>query len=206
MDNYWDGVWNDPETDKYIGYVKGYATWNPEFMEIFAKHGVRKVCDAACGFGAYSVMMAKKGYEVSGFDISEKSVALTLRMLKKFECTFDEYKVCGITDIKYGDDTFCAIAAHAVIDHLPFADAKIALAELYRVLKPGGLLYLSFDPLGEDDIQNAHTLLDDGSRLYNDGLRFRYYSEDDISLFLMGREIIYSNSNRRGEREYILQK
>jgi len=203
---YWNSVWREPDIEKYKGYVNGYVTWTPKFIEIFADNNVKTVCDVACGFGAYSVMMAKKGYDVSGFDISENSIALTKRMLQEFECNAGQYEVCGITNIKFEDSTFCAAVAHAVIDHIPFAEAKIALGELYRILAPGGLLYLSFDPLGEDDINKNHQLLEDGSRLYEDGLLFRYYSNDNINLLLDGKNIVYSNTNSRGEREFVLHK
>ena len=206
MEKYWNNVWDAPDIEKYIGYVKSYVAWKPEFLEIFAKHNVKNVCDAACGFGAYSVMMSKRGYLVSGFDISENSVNLTRRMVQEFGLSCGKYEVCEITDIRYDDATFCAAVAHAVIDHIPLADAKIALAELFRIITPGGLLYLSFDPLGEDDLNNKHKVSDDGSLIYEDGLLFRYYSEKDICLLLDGRKIIYSNTNPRGEREYILLK
>ena len=98
MREYWNGVWATPDLKKYLGYVEGYTRWNPRFLEIFAEHGVENFCDAACGFGAYSMMMAKKGYTVSGFDISTNAVDLTQKMLQAFECDYGTYKVCKITD------------------------------------------------------------------------------------------------------------
>jgi SAM-dependent methyltransferase len=206
MNNYWDNIWCNPDVNKYIGYVKGYLSWKPKFMEIFTQYGVKKVCDAACGFGAYSVMLAKNGFNVSGFDISVESVYLTQNIMEKFDCAFDEYKVCGITKINYDDESFCAVAAHAVIDHVPLADVRLALAEMFRVLSPGGLLYITFDPLNDEDEGKKHDILADGSRLYEDGLLFRHYTNDDINMLLNNKKTLYSNTNTRGEREYVLQK
>ena len=206
MPDYWNEVWRDPVIEKYIGYAKNYATRKPEFLEIFKQYDINSVCDAACGFGAYSVMLAKNGYEVSGFDISPNSIHLTQRIMKEFNCSFVEYKVCNITSIEYNNASFCAAVAHAVIDHLSLADAKKALDELYRILRSGGLLYLTFDPLSEEDVSKKHELLEDDSRLYEDGLLFRHYTDDDIHILLSGRSIIYKNTNSRGDREYVLQK
>ena len=51
-----------------------------------------------------------------------------------------------ITDIPFGDDTFDAILCLHVLEHIPAED--VALAELYRVLKPGGwaIIQSAFDP------------------------------------------------------------
>jgi ubiquinone/menaquinone biosynthesis C-methylase UbiE len=206
MNDYWNGIWANPDIEKYIGYVNGYVAWKPEFLRLFAQHGVKSVCDAACGFGAYSVMLAKSSYSVSGFDISDESVALTKKMLQAFDCTVGEYKVCGIINIEYDDASFDAVVAHAVIDHLYFSDAKKALNELYRILAPSGLLYLSFDPLSEEDISRKHIILEDGSRQYDDGLFFRHYTDEDIRLLIDEKSIVWSTTNSRGEREYVLQK
>lgn len=206
MNEYWNEVWSNPNIKEYIGYAKNYATRKPEFLEIFKLHDIKSVCDAACGFGAYGVMLAKNGYEVSGFDISANSIHLTQRIMKELNCSFVEYKVCDITGIEYNDASFCAAVAHAVIDHISFAAAKTALNELYRILRSGGLLYLSFDPLSEEDVSKKHELLEDGSRVYEDGLLFRHYTDDDIHILLNGRNVIYKHTNPRGDREYVLQK
>ncbi|MCL2187869.1 MAG: class I SAM-dependent methyltransferase [Defluviitaleaceae bacterium] len=206
MKGYWNDIWRQAEIEKYIGYVKGYLTWKPKFLDVFNAHNIESVCDAACGFGAYSVMLTKNGYDVCGFDISDKSVDLTNRIMQAFGCENGGYKVCSLTSIEYDDASFDAVVAHAVIDHLPLADAKIALEELFRILVPDGLLYVTFDPLSEDDECKAHHVLEDGSRLYDDGLLFRYYSDEEIHNLLCGKSIVWTTTNTRGEREFVLKK
>ena len=46
-----------------------------------------------------------------------------------------------MTDIKFSDDTFDYIFANHVLEHIP--DDNLAMSELYRVLKRGGVAYLS---------------------------------------------------------------
>ena len=205
MRDYWNGVWDNPDINEYIKYTTGYATAKPAFLETFAQYGVKNVCDAACGFGAYSVMLAKNGYNVSGFDISCNAIRLAQKMLVEFDCPIGGYKVCEITKIDYEDKTFDAVVAHAVIDHLSLAGTGIALNEMRRILTPGGLLYLTFDPLSEDDVNKQHMLLEDGSRQYEDGLLFRHYSDGDIQQLLQDTKVIFSNTNSRGVREFVLR-
>ena len=205
MRDYWNDIWRKGGIENYFSYAKGYATWKPSFLDMFKSHNVKSVCDAACGFGAYSVMLEKNGYTVCGFDISEESVALTTRIMQAFCCNHGGYKVCSLTSIEYADAMFDAVVAHAVIDHLPLADAKVALEEMLRILVPGGLLYITFDPMNEGDECKKYSILEDNSRLYDDGLLFRYYTEVDIHNLLYGRAIIWTATNNKGEREFILQ-
>ncbi|QSX06571.1 class I SAM-dependent methyltransferase [Sedimentibacter sp. zth1] len=208
MEEYWNKEWSNNKIDEYIKYIR--PDFTPRFFEIFSKYNIKNVCDAACGFGTYSIMLNNRGFEVSGFDIAENSVNLTKNMLKHFKLPNDDYKTCSITDISFKDEAFDAVVAHAVIDHLSKKSACTALNELYRITKQGGLIYLSFDCLEEDDLNLAHEILEDGSFLYTDksrdGLLFNHYTNEDIEKLLLGKQQIYFNTTKRGDREVILKK
>jgi SAM-dependent methyltransferase len=48
------------------------------------------------------------------------------------------YIVASINDLPYGDASFDAVVFYDVLEHIP--DADLSLDEIYRVLRPGGLL------------------------------------------------------------------
>jgi ubiquinone/menaquinone biosynthesis C-methylase UbiE len=205
---YWDEVWAEPVFDEYRKYVDGHisASDTYEFISHFQSNRICSICDAACGFGAYSVMLCKKGFQLSGFDISANSVNLTKAMLAAYNCPHNDYKVCDITNIAFVDESFDGVVAHAVIDHLHESDAKTALRELLRITKQGGLIYITFDGLSEVDETNDYVTQADGSRQYSDGLLFRYYTDDDINDFLCGQTVIHRSINRKGDREIIISR
>lgn len=209
-DPYWEKLWQTEDGDELARYLRGHMESSPAFLEVFRRRRVFSVCDAACGFGAYSAMLSANGYRVSGFDVAASSVALTKKLLAHVGLESGEYKMCDICDIAFPDASFDAAVAHAVIDHLSAERAKTALNELFRIVKKGGIVYLSFDPLEEDDLTQPHEVLPDGSFLYTrgdmDGLLFRHYSDDDIDCLFSGFDIVYQNETPRGEREFILQK
>ncbi|HRX58927.1 MAG TPA: class I SAM-dependent methyltransferase [Eubacteriales bacterium] len=210
QDAYWESLWRTENPGECLRFIRGHARSRPAFLSIFERFGVRRVCDAACGFGAYSAMLLANGYDVSGFDIAESAVSLTKTLLSAIGMSPGEYKVCSICDIAFSDRAFGAVTAHAVIDHLPVAEAGRAIDELFRITADGGLVYLSFDPLEDDDLAAPHEILPDGSFLYSgaqrDGLLFHYYLEEELNALLAGRKIVYRNLTARKERELILQK
>ena len=100
---YWDEVWAKPDFDEYRKYVDRHisALDTYEFISHFQSNRISSICDAACGFGAYSIMLCIKGFQLSGFDISANSVNLTKAMLAAYNCTYNDYKVCDITNIGF---------------------------------------------------------------------------------------------------------
>ena len=208
--SYWDKEWRSQEIDEYQSYLESHMHSHPWFLEAFRKYEIKYVCDAACGFGAYSAMLSSNGFQVSGFDLSSVAVDLTKQLLRKNRLQFSNFIASDICAIEFPDDCFDATVAHAVLDHLSAKDASIALCELMRITKPNGLVYLSFDPLEQEDLSEPHDILEDGSFLYTrgerEGLLFRYNSSADILRQLMPYRMLQWRCNKRGEREFLLQK
>lgn len=209
-DTYWDKVWHNPNLKEYEQYLIKYLKAQPDFLKIFKEHQVKYVCDAACGFGAYSVLLASNGYRTAGFVIAAASVKLTCLMLEKLNIDNSGYIISDIANISFPSKQFDAVIAHAVIDHLPTVNTPKAIDELLRIVKDGGLVYLSFDGLEDDDIKCEHSILEDGSFLYTGkgrkGLLFKYYTDEDINNLLEGENIIYRGTDAYGGREIIIQK
>ncbi|MEN6596038.1 MAG: class I SAM-dependent methyltransferase [Clostridiaceae bacterium] len=206
---YWEGVWQAEDAAQCAAYLRGHMRAHPAFLDVFRQYGVTNVCDAACGFGAYGAMLTANGFSVSLFDIANSSVELAKTLFRQEGLSAERWRVCDICQIAYPDESFDAIVAHAVIDHLSTERAHTALGELLRIAKPGGLVYLSFDPLEQDDLLEPHDVLADGSFVYTEGERngllFHFYTEKEIRHLLEFFKIVYTNQTARGEREYIIQ-
>ena len=97
-------------------------------------------CDAGCGNGIYLKYMANKYPETKlyGFDFSQ-----TIVQIAKNNAAAAEIKTGNLEAAPYKNETFDIILCTQVIEHL--LDDKKGLAELYRVLKPGGYLVISTD-------------------------------------------------------------
>jgi len=207
---YWEKEWSTLPIDAYQSYLDCHLRAKPWFLEQFQTNQVRNVCDAACGFGAYSAMLSANGYLVSGFDIATTAVELTTKLLDQNKLAYSQYIVSDICAIGYPTDCFDAVVAHAVIDHLSATAAQTALDELLRITRPGGLVYISFDPLEEDDLIAPHEVFSDGSFLYSDGERkgllFRYYPSKHIKNLVGSVKILRWHCSRRGERSLLIQK
>jgi ubiquinone/menaquinone biosynthesis C-methylase UbiE len=104
-----------------------------------------KVLDAGCGFGQWSLALAELNTEVYSCDISPLRTHFLLDLASELMINNITVKTSKLEVLPYDDQTFDAVFCYGVIF---LSDWKKSLAELKRVLKPGGNLYLTANELG----------------------------------------------------------
>lgn len=95
----------------------------------------KKILDAGCGTGWFSAEACRRGANVTSMDLGE---GLLRQVAKK--C--DSKRVVGsILEMPFDDNTFDYVVSSEVIEHTP--NPPQAIKEIYRVLRPGGIVILS---------------------------------------------------------------
>ena len=106
------------------------------------ERGARRVLDLGCGAGRHTVYLAREGFEVYATDIAENGLAHTREWLSQENLTA-ELKQSDISVIPHPAAFFDAVISIYVIYHKTYADMQHAVAEIHRVLRPGGLALIS---------------------------------------------------------------
>jgi SAM-dependent methyltransferase len=109
----------------------------------FHRRGVRRVLDLGCGNGRHVVHLAKAGFEMTGLDISISGLRLTRQWLS--EEGLDAHTILADfrSPLPLRSASFDALLSTQVIHHALLAEVRHALAEIHRVLVPGGLALIS---------------------------------------------------------------
>lgn len=95
-----------------------------------------RVLDVGCGGGFLSNELGRSGYEVTGVDLSEESLAIA----RQYDPTGRvEYKKMDALDLRFVDNCFHAVCAMDFIEHTDRPEQL--LREVSRVLAPGGLFF-----------------------------------------------------------------
>ena len=94
-----------------------------------------EVLDAGAGQGTMSARLERLGYEVTGTDVSGTVVEVLRARLS------GSVVEASITDLPFDDESFDGAVLGEVLEHVE--DDRGALAELARVLRPGGVLAVS---------------------------------------------------------------
>jgi 2-polyprenyl-3-methyl-5-hydroxy-6-metoxy-1,4-benzoquinol methylase/uncharacterized membrane protein YbhN (UPF0104 family) len=95
--------------------------------------------DVGCGQGWYVARMRQLGFDVHGIDASAGQIELAARNVG----AADLIRVGSVLQIPAADATYDFAYTINVVHHLPsLDDQRAAFAEMFRVLRPGGLLFL----------------------------------------------------------------
>jgi demethylmenaquinone methyltransferase/2-methoxy-6-polyprenyl-1,4-benzoquinol methylase/phosphoethanolamine N-methyltransferase len=104
-----------------------------------------KVLDVGCGTG--SLTLTAKRYagtsgSAYGIDASPEMIAVACKKAQSsgLEAVFE---VRLIENLGYPNDTFDVVISRLVIHHLPDDLKRQAFAEIFRVLKPGGMIFIA---------------------------------------------------------------
>jgi len=130
--------------EKRWGTEAGRAGWvdaHPAVVTLLPElraRGARRALDLGCGVGRHALLLADAGFEVEAFDGSETGLAVLRETAAGRGLTID-VKHGNADRLPYPDASFDFVLSWNVIYHGTLGDAGARIAEIWRVLKPGGL-------------------------------------------------------------------
>ncbi|WP_316525674.1 class I SAM-dependent methyltransferase [Kitasatospora brasiliensis] len=105
-----------------------------------AAEGARAL-DLGCGTGWDTVALARAGYRAGGVDISPEAIALAVQRAAELGLDID-LSVGDVRRLDLPDEEFELLVDRGCFHHLGPEDRDRYVAEVARLLRPGGLLYL----------------------------------------------------------------
>ena len=143
----------------------------PGFAEIagrLASRACQRVLDLGCGNGRHLVALALRGFSVAGLDISLSGLRLARAWLE--EEGLEAGLVCADTRLPLPlmARAFDGLLATQVIHHALLAEVRVSLAEIWRVLVPGGIAFVSV--AGRTHVDEHYEQIEPGTFLPLDGM------------------------------------
>lgn len=106
--------------------------------EIRLPHGEgRSLLDIGCNWGRWSISAARKGYQVVGLDPSLGAIIAARRVAGKLGLP-NRYVVGDARFLPFAPEAFDVVFSYSVLQHFRKTDVATAVAEIARVVKPGG--------------------------------------------------------------------
>jgi ubiquinone/menaquinone biosynthesis C-methylase UbiE len=134
--NFYDVVWTE--------YLPEYEASEKHWRLFFSPEEVRgkAVLDAGCGTGIFSAIFARNGAaQVVGIDISPGSLQTAENLKARFGLANARFERRDMLRLPYPDAAFDIVWAWGTVHHT--TNPLGAVAELMRVLKPGGAILLA---------------------------------------------------------------
>ncbi len=112
-------------------------------FETYADGPVRRVLDLGCGTGGHALPLARRGYDVTGIDLSPAMIAQARAKAEpSLAVTFAQGDLARLDEAVPDAGSYdAALILFAVLGYLPTnAGLRSALSGVRRALRPGGLL------------------------------------------------------------------
>ena len=175
--------WNQEGTTKTFTHPVN-LDWLRKHLEPKAR-----ILDYGCGYGRITALLSEQGYHVVGVDAAAA-------MIEKARALHSNLSFQQITPpvVPFPDGFFDAAVLFAVLTCIPDNDDQIAtINELQRVVRPGGLLYISDYWLQRN--RDRYVQYEGQYRTYGTfevslGVAVRHHSREWIASLLCGWEEI----------------
>lgn len=143
--------WLEPSEESY--YI----------LHRWQEQGKKDFLDLGCGLGRHTIQFAQAGFNTSGFDLSETSIARTAESAAQAGVEVD-LKHGDMLELPYADESFDCIICYNVISHTDTNGIKQIIAELKRVLRSGGECFLTLCSKQSWGFQQDWPLIDENTK------------------------------------------
>lgn len=136
----------DPDSVWHSGYVDHiWEKCRHPLAHYLSLSGAQRVLEFGCNIGATSVVLAHMGAKVDALDISPRYIEVAKENATRygfgdsitFTCHTDS------TALPWSDASFDFVTCNSVLEYVPIGILPAVLAELDRVLAPGGILFVA---------------------------------------------------------------
>jgi len=137
--------------DCVLKFYRAVRSSKRHFDSLLLAHAPgRMVLDYGAGIGQYSLFLARHGAKVVGIDISPTAIELATQRARKEGLDNVTFRAMDAEHLEFEDHSFDIVCGAGILHHLHL---PAALAEVLRVLKPGGKAIFR-EPMGHNPAIN----------------------------------------------------
>lgn len=130
--NYYDSLYAEKDFAAECDFVE-------TVFDDYADHPVKCILDLGCGTGGHAVLLAHRGYQLSGVDISGSMLSIARSKAKELHLKID-YQLQNIRELQFEKSFDAVISMFAVMGYQTSnRDLEQTILSVGRHLNPGGL-------------------------------------------------------------------
>jgi SAM-dependent methyltransferase len=137
----WEKIYQDPAAYTFYDLHAPHEDLGA-VTAVFQKHQVRTVLDVGCGLGNNLIYLAQRGFIVSGIDAAPTAVKTIKTEIKHRHLAVD-VKLGYFQKLPFDSNSFDGLISIQTLCHGYAKDVLLGIAEITRVVKPGGIIFLT---------------------------------------------------------------
>lgn len=165
----------------------------------FKRDNTERILDLGCGAGRHVYFMAQENIDAYGCDMSREGIRYTKQVLENNN-TSANLDVASVEKLPYKNNFFDGIISYGVLYYCKTEKIKMAIEEIYRVLKIGGKALIVVRNTKDYRFKNGieiekNTFLIDESdsnkcAFNENGMTMHFFEKDEIkNLFKMFNKV-----------------
>ena len=136
--DYWAGLWESAGIDKSVYRASTYIS---KLTAKYMRPGDGPILEAGCGRAIHVYALDQQGYSVTGVDFAGDTIEKVKALVPQLDVRQGD-----VTDLAFEANSFGGYWSLGLIEH--FWDGYDQLVEeAWRVLRPGGLAFITFPHL-----------------------------------------------------------
>jgi SAM-dependent methyltransferase len=174
-----------------------------EVAQKFQAHQCRKVLDLGCGNGRHVVALAGLGFQVIGLDISFTGLVLSQQWLEESSQRAVLIQSDTRQPLPLVENCLDGLLSTQVIHHALLDEVLMAINEIYRILKPGGLAFVTVPCRSSSQRRSKSLQIEENTFLPQEGpesgLPHHIFSEERLRLAFHDftiKEVSYRDNGR----------
>ena len=173
-------------------------------VDLLKERNAKRVLDLGCGTGRHLIFFASQGFEVYGLDAATSGIEIARNWLAEnnLNCNLTIHRM--EEKFPYEDSFFDAVISIQAMHHNKVKEIKFTIREIKRVLKPDGIIFITFpmfellkkkNPWPLEKIEKGTYLPLEGPEK---GLPHHFFTEREIYKAFKGFDIkkIYLDSSK----------
>lgn len=183
---YWDETyWEKHLKEDDLENVE--EIWIKKYEDVLPKEG--KVLDLGCGIGQYSRYFLDRGYDVTASDISKKALEYLSNKIPNIEVIQQDMS----EKLKFKDNEFDIVFANLSIHFFSKSETEKLIAEIKRILKPGGYFVGSVNSTSAYEYIKDHVTEIEENYYDSKGRYVRLWNEEQFEYFFKDFEKVLLN-------------
>jgi len=134
---YYDMLYQDKDYERECDFLE-------EVFKKYSERIPREILDAGCGTGGHALILAKRGYEVTGIDQSKEMIDIAKK--KATQAGIHAYfRMMNMTDFKLGQRFDACISMFAAVDYVTTNEGlQRCFYSIRKHLEPGSLFIFDY--------------------------------------------------------------
>ncbi len=158
--------------------IYGISEWRKETRTLNKMLKDKKVLELGVGNGKTLIAIHRQHpKEIYAIDFSQKAIEICKEKFAHDDINFEKM---DLKELKFEDESFDAVVCYYVLNNLNGDERRKAIKEMYRILKPDGIVLFEDFSVGDFRFKKGSNMIAENTLIKVDGLMCHFFEDKEV--------------------------